>query len=256
MIKSVLYIFMVMIIASAAIQYKFEDDDHRKKIVVIDTPIAEHQVNAPYMCKNGTVSSVMGYSSYLSVLKQKFVSFIFRHGENVVGIIASKIDQSKYCIYHIAWYHPGLLTSNGNADVKYYTDALDQVFKLKHVVAVNLSLSNNLNYQSLYSIKEEQSLNKLTKSGIKVIVAIGNKNFDLPETNCYVYPACLQPKMEKPMNFFVVGGKSVSLAVHSPISNYSKYLRVDLEDWVLQGNPQFTGTSQATANFTGKMFSK
>lgn len=251
MIKSAICILGVCITAATARVYHSEDLDTRKKIVVIDTHIANNQVNMPYMC--GSVAAQFGYKSSFSDSEFRIHGQGFRHGENVVNIIASRIDQSKYCIYHIAWFQPGRENQDHREPKMFYVEALDKVKDLKNVVAVNLSLAGP-NRKESYLEDEFVALESLTSSGIKVIVAAGNDGIDLPKSQCWTYPACLQKTVSHPENFYVVGGKPNQIG-RKP-TNYSSYLKVNLEEWIDQGQPSMTGTSQATANFTSKMFSR
>jgi subtilisin family serine protease len=255
MSKTILYMLGISLAAYAAQQPKFQDQETRKKIVVLDTPIASDQKDQPYMCKNGTVSSQLGHPSYLSKLEQSLVDYKFRHGENVVNIIASRMNREKYCIYHIAWFHPGEENVFGQTDKAYYTESLKMILALKNVSGLNMSLAGP-NMKQSYVEYEFQVLNAMTERGVKIVVAAGNDNTDLTKDNCFTYPACLQKKVKHPENFYVVGGIKVPWSLRRPVSNKSEYLKIDLEEWVNQGDPEFSGTSQATANFTSKLFSK
>lgn len=253
MMKASLYILGICVAAATAQVPKFEDLDTRKKIVVIDTPMADTQVDKSFMCKNGTVPANIGYKSHFSAIEQNVHGYQFRHGENIINIIASKMDERKYCIYHIAWYVPGQEQVTGGEDKRFYLAALNKVKTLKNVVAINMSLAGP-NKQDSYLGFEFDMLEQFTASGIKVIVAAGNEHTELKADNCWTYPACLQKKVSHPENFYVVSGKLTHEG--RQYQNYSSFLKVELEEWQNQGEPMFSGTSQATANFTSKMFSR
>lgn len=258
MIKSLFYILLIAGCASANTRIRLNTgEDLRKKIIVLETPIEDSQVNEDYMCKNGSVASSIGRNSHMSELELNFYGDSrVHHGTNIVGIIGSKIDKSKYCIYHISYIYPASEDSFGYLKMMWYYAAIRKASKLKNVVGINMSLASN-NAANQFNQEELAALSNMTKRGIQVVVAAGNDNLDLTKENCFTYPACLQPMVGKPENFHVVGGVKLPWGVvHNPSSNKSEYLRMDLDAWLEQGTPKLSGTSQAAANFTGKLFSK
>lgn len=247
----------LLLVGSYAWPKETNQDDKRLKIVVVDTPIAEAQLTKPYMCKNGSFSIDPRRKSYNPTSDEDLG--IFHHGQNVVGLIGDQIDSTKYCIYHIAFFF-----EHDNDNMPKYTNALMKILKLKNLAGVNLSVSNDPRAtpgRSAYDKFEDIILTALATTGIKVVVAAGNSHLLLTKTECNVYPACLRLKMSKKAqkNFYVVGSstyyKNYDGSVHI-FSNLSDDLGIFEEDGVDVGTPPMTGTSQATAIFTGKLFSR
>jgi hypothetical protein len=112
-------------------------------------------------------------------------------------------------------------------------------------VGINISMSGFIYFESELNIIE-----KMASKGVKIAVAAGNNNIDLDFT-CKVYPACYIKRLSKKsaINFTVVGAKDVE------VSNTGKLVTA-LEQGKDQGYPKMTGSSQATANFTGNFFAK
>jgi hypothetical protein len=87
-----------------------------------------------------------------------------------------------------------------------------------------------------------------------MVVAAGNEDISLDD-RCVIYPACYLKQMREMKevvnvsNFIVVGAKDTGS------SNTGLVVTVTAVG-KNQGYPKMTGTSQATANFTGKLFSK
>jgi subtilisin family serine protease len=165
------------------------------------------------------------------------------HGSNVIGLIGEKIDTNKTCIVSIK-----LEVDGSKNPEKAIIEAMDMAEKLKPV-AVNISWAGAVSFES-----ELKSIIRMISSGVKVVVAAGNEGISL-DTYCGIYPACYLQKMKDMnnviniSNFIVVGAKDTGS------SNTGTVVTVTAigKD---QGYPKMTGTSQATANFTGKLFSK
>lgn len=228
--------------------------DARKKIIVIDTKISEKQLNEPYMCKNGSLSLMPGVKSYQTEKESQEAPQIYRHGENVVGLIGNQINIKKYCIFHLAFY----FQENAEKNIQNYFVGLYMANYLTNVEAINLSISDSTNDLKNYSKVENEQIEKLTKKGVHVIVAIGNFHQDLKANNCGAFPACLKLKISTPKNMHVVGSSTCHHQMFNDLcfSNTSKVLDVSYEDGVEVGSPKMSGTSQATAIHTGKMYSK
>lgn len=204
----------------------------RQKIVVIDTGVSFRQSLRPYMCKNST------YSTYGTWVDKH------GHGTNVIGLIAEKINPEKTCIVSVKLEIPKNRDPEG-----YILKAMEITEKMKPI-AVNISMSGSARFTSeLYSVM------RLLAFGTKIIVAAGNDSMDLDKKGCPVYPACYLDDMKKrnkvinTKNFIVVGTTDTNS------SNVGSVVTVK-EKGKDQGYPKMTGTSQATANFTGKLFSK
>lgn len=203
----------------------------RQKIVVIDTGVWAFQSLEPYMCDN----SRLGVGP----------SWIDKHGHgsNVIGLIGSKIDSKKTCIVSIKLD----ISQSTNPEVEILKAA--QMAEKLNPVAVNISMAGTLHYDS-----EQEVIIRMINKGIKVIVAAGNEDINL-DKQCVIYPACylrdikLTKTFVNTSNFLVVGAKDTGS------SNVGSVVTVTAVG-AKQGIPVMTGTSQATANFTGKLFSK
>jgi hypothetical protein len=219
------YLFLILVSFSVFAE-------NRQKIVVIDTGVSFRHSIKSYMCKNGV------YSTYGDWRDQH------GHGSNVIGLIAEKIDSEKTCIVSIKLEMP----KNKDPEV-YILKAMEITEKMKPV-AVNISMSGGVRF-----ISELYSMMRLLAAGTKIVVAAGNDSMDLDKKGCPVYPACYLDDMKKrnkvinTKNFIVVGTTDTNS------SNTGSVVTVK-EKGKDQGYPKMTGTSQATANFTGKLFSK
>lgn len=231
----------------------FASDDVRKKIVVVDTPISDAQLTQPYMCKDGSISMDKTRSSHFGPNEQNVV----RHGENVVGLIGSRIDTTKYCILHIAFY----FKQDQENYIPLYLGALLKIEEYRNVVGINLSLAASKNVKGSYLKEESYILRAFAISGVKIITAAGNSHEELTKKKCFVYPACTKKRLSSAAadRFYIVGSNTFYMnSDGSPheFSNFSYDLDIELENGVNQGVPAMNGTSQATAIFTGKLFSR
>jgi subtilisin family serine protease len=203
----------------------------RQKIVVIDTGISFAQSLKPYMCKNGKLSTSNDWKD------------VDGHGTNIVGLIGDRINPKKTCVVSIKLD----LKNSKNIEM----DVIKSMLMAENLkpVGVNISMAGNFS-----SRLELLSIVRMISSGVKVIVAAGNEGVNL-DRNCYIYPACYLAEIKKEKkiinisNFIVVGAKDVS------VSNTGSVVTVTTNG-SKQGFPVMSGTSQATANFTGKLFSK
>ena len=216
----------------------------RKKIVVLDTGLHVSQMKKSYLCKNGIVSTV----GDTAIISEKLSSDQQAHGQNVIGLIGSRIDVTKYCIVSVRVYTKHIQPLG-------YLKGLNYANSLYNVVAVNISSSGeSINYKhNPYLMEEHAQITKLIHKGVKVIVAAGNSHKNLSNKNCSSFPACLKfyyDKLDYGHNFIVVGSKT------TPASNASSGFTVHLKDGYYRGTPPMGGTSQATAIFTGEEFSK
>lgn len=218
------YLFLILISFKAL-------SETRQKIVVIDTGISVEQSTSNYMCKNGVLGTAGSWIDFNG------------HGQNVVGLIAKHINPKKTCIVSIKLDFMRMDTLESMI-VKSMRMA-----ELHRPVAINISMAGTFR-----SELELRYLTKFISSGVKVIVAAGNEGANLDE-KCEIYPVCYLKEMRektKPVNtsnFFVVGAKNLI------VSNTGSLITV-IAEGIKQGVPALTGTSQATANFTGKLFSK
>ncbi len=245
--KNLAIFFVLMLVSICA------SAETRKKIVVFDTQINKAQYDASYMChigsSVGSVSVVEGVKSYLDKPK---LTIYDEHGQDIVESISSRMDKSKYCIYHIVY-----TTSEHSKEVD-YIKALNVASSLVNVAGVNMSLSSPNDPKNYLTI-EFTVIQKWLNQGVKVIVAAGNDRLLLTEHRCFVYPTCLKLKLKKNENFFVVGNSTFETDPNSRYkltTNLTQDFPMVFEDGKSEYFQNLSGTSQATAHFTGKMFSK
>lgn len=230
--------------------------DSRKKIVVIDTPIAQEQLSSPFMCQNGSISIDPKVKSYYTQSEYSVIDFKFHHGQNIVGLIGSKINTKKYCIYHIAFFFP---KNEKNDHFKDYYRAILEAILLENVAGINLSISG-----MAPDDLETVLVGFLNYKKVVMNVSIGNESTELTEDDCKAFPSCLKLKLKHKELFTVVGsytghyGQKDCDQKKSPncYTNRSKVLGVKWVDGTNKGSPMMSGTSQATAIITGDMFSK
>ena len=146
------------------------------------------------------------------------------HGTNVAGLIDKYAKDSKFCMIIV----DGLATGS------------DYYEALKYANSLNPDIIN-ISGGGYGKVKgEAQTVNKILKKGIVMVVAAGNNGVDLNK-KCSYFPACLDKRI-------VVVGNS---------SYYSNKGRV--VDIKTSGNKKralgitLTGTSQSTAITTGRI---
>lgn len=196
--------------------------ERRQRIAVVDTGISPELINKPYMCKDTPVvyygKSGLDWSG---------------HGSNVAGLIGERINQDKYCLVMYSMS----IDMSVSEEVRYLYD-----ISYGNFVGVNISLSSaNADYM------EYAALQRLVSQQVKIFIAAGNEKNNLDET-CNAFPAC-----------YAIGTPALIIVANRNkdgiYSNYGKI--VDLHvDGVKKGQPEMTGSSQATAIATGEHFSK
>jgi hypothetical protein len=220
------YLFLLLVSLSALAET-------RQKIVVIDTGVSIRVSMKPYMCKDGKQTT---YGLWIDD---------HGHGSNVIDLIGSRIDHKKLCIVSIKTKWRNLSPEQA---------AIEAIVSIKKAalfkpIAVNISMDGNIR-----SDEEKEEFRKLLKSGSKIITAAGNHHLNL-DKDCSEFPACYLKEIKQDTeftdtsNFFVVGASDVSA------SSYGTVVTVRTLG-LKQGIPEMTGTSQAAANFTGKLFSR
>ncbi len=210
--------------------------DHRGHIYVLDTEVSV-TANEPYICKEAASErSSMRSAVRASKAKQGLQA----HGDNVVSIIGSKIDKSRYCIIPVTvFFGPEL-----RFDEEVYLKSLYTALQDPMAVGVNLSQAGGRAVPG-----ERESFSALVKRGVKVVVAAGNESLVLSEVSCPIYPACHALKI-KDEDFIVVEAEDL------PVSNYPKFPHARAPG-VRRGTVSpMSGTSQATAEHTGSLFGK
>lgn len=148
------------------------------------------------------------------------------HGTNVVGLITTHAT-GNYCIVLIKAFSsiiPGTHT----------TEALTYAYQIGADI-INLSGGGKGVIES-----EKQIVLKLLKKNVILAFAAGNDKKNL-DKDCSYYPACYDKEI------YVIGG-------YTDTSNYGNYVDAKFDD---QNQTAFgrtlSGTSQATAIFTGKL---
>lgn len=214
--------------------------DNRLRIVVIDTGITKGQARAKSICRD-TENRPMVFSGN----PHKSPFWNHSHGINIINIIASKINKEKYCIISIRGFDdPG---------DNFYVAALEMAGRFKNVVGVNLSIASGKFEpgQNPYQMREHAAITRLLLNGARVHVAAGNIKHKMTFKKCKVFPACLA-------NYYHALGFTKFVVVESStgwFSNKSESFKTEKRNGVKQGKPPLNGTSQATANYTGEVFS-
>lgn len=202
--------------------------EDRMRIVVVDTGVSITQLRSPALCKD-----TQNLADLLSDEKYRF------HGINVFGLIEDNLNDFKYCIYPIYWA-PGTISTS-----LYYT-ALEKIMELNNVVGVNLSLTTSKKEK-----KEEYYMKEFIKKNIVVNAAGGNEFKRITEEkNCKIYPACYKLLFKNDKRFNVV------ISNTGDFSNSFDIFETVEANGMDRGYPVLSGTSQATAVFTGLLFSK
>jgi len=161
------------------------------------------------------------------------------HGTNVSGLIDSGAKGSNYCQVIIKYYNPR-------------SHDLDNMYRF--VKAIQYAIDIHADYINISgggvrpSIEEMIVIERALNRGIKIISAAGNERSDL--TNKTYYPAMYDDRI-------TVVGNGLNNVHHSLTSNYGARVNEwrDGENRIGFGITQ-TGTSQATAIYTGELIKK
>lgn len=231
---TILFVFTILAYShssfDSAPSMKVEDEpkpslqvETRRRVAVLDTGVSKQQLKQKFMCKDMPVFAVSGDGVDYN-----------GHGTNVIGLVAEKMDKSKYCITSYSLSR----ISDNMGEFNYL------LYKMQEHSIVGLNLSwANIGYDKT----EEILIKKLTDKNVKVFVAAGNEKINL-NVKCHVFPAC--HKVGNP-KIYVIGNRKGN----DTYSNYGDV--VDLwVDGVKKGEPEMTGSSQATGIATGVFFSK
>lgn len=200
----------------------------RTKIAVVDTGIDFHNPKlAPFKCQGG-------HADY----RQNVIHDSMGHGSNVAWRIVKNLDPKKFCLMSLGYHSYEEITKQLERSNRAWAWAIKQKAHL-------------INYSSggtEPSASETKIINIALKRGIVVSVCAGNEGADTAKAP--YYPACAI----KHPNFHVVGSLRKK-GGKSPSSNYGKCVT----DWAVGENQEgpdgttMSGTSQATANFSGKL---
>lgn len=204
------------------------------KVAVIDTGFnfsfkqyKHFKLSKPKLCKTG-------HKDFTS----SSITDVNGHGSNIVSLIAKGNENTDYCVIVLKYYSKE--TENISLDIE--LEALEYAIKQK-VDVINLSIAGYT-----YSKEECDLVKTALDKGIRIVAAAGNEGFDLSKTK--VYPAMCDRRVKIVMNY--------DKTTRHNTSNYGNSLLKE------QGTNQYgisskklpefkTGTSQATANYTGKL---
>lgn len=160
------------------------------------------------------------------------------HGTNVSGLIQYESKGTSYCQYIIKYTD----TYNKNA-INSYLEALTYAISLKPTI-INLSLG-----ATVANDIENTLIKKALDTGIKVIAAAGNEGKELGKDGYGYYPAQVDKRV-------IVIGATDYQGHKADFSNYGSIV----DYWAIGVNRQgsfsdmeFSGTSQATASYTGTL---
>ena len=159
----------------------------------------------------------------------------FGHGTNIANIIATKLKGFNYCFYIFKAFD----VKNKFDSIVSLVRALEWTNYVRPFV-VNVSAGGAQSNSREFLIVEE-----ILEHGIQIDAAAGNNATELSDKACNYFPACYDTRIN------VVG----NLNLRS--SNYGPRVRF-WEDGnnVTAGGYTMSGTSQATALFTGNMVKK
>ena len=216
---------ILLIILAYASQTAFAES--RVKIAIVDTGISLTQAKSKYLCKDGLKTFLTwdwGYDKN-------------GHGTNIFGLIADQINPKTHCIISYKFYKKNL------PDRKSLNNTIKAI---EHAIKNNVKYLNMSMGGSSPSNRERALLKKFLDNGGYVLAAAGNESHNL-DIYCNYFPACYKAKsFKKYKNFIVVSSHT------GDFPNYGKVVDI-YEDGKNKGKPVLSGTSQATAIYTGKL---
>ncbi len=210
------------------------------RIAVVDTGLNLQDPRfSELLCDKGTTSVDFTNTS---------INDTIGHGTHITGLIKEYAGDSNYCLIILKYYLP-------------YSSGLDNLKRtikaFAYAAKQNVSI---VNYSGGGGAFDETEMNTiLNNKKITFIVAAGNDNINL-DKNCYYYPACYN------LSNIIVVGSNVSRFKKAPMSNYGRKVEVwetgenvlstlvqdECKDQCLLNKGYMSGTSQATAIFSGK----
>lgn len=222
----------IIILIFLFIAYNNLRAEERIKIAIVDTGISEAQSKLKSTCKNG----VYGYTGNKGIDDNG-------HGANIYGIISKKLNTKTHCIMSFKVFYKNPTMSEKNLINTHIIAAIEKATKLR-AKFINLSLSG-----PEYASREKEVIEKAVQRGIYVVVAAGNDGLNL-DRNCNIYPACYK----KYINSDYLRVVTTHYLKHSNRGKIvtDKASGTDVEG----GGIALSGTSQATAQITGKLINK
>lgn len=229
--KAALFLLTVLPMITLGEGIKKPTKDVRKRIYVLDVETFAES-NKSYVCSHERKPRRSLHSNVL-----------VRHGDSVVRLIGSQIDESKFCVVPRKVFETN---SKGgfNLIIKSYFFALEEVYNDHLAVGVNLSQNG-----PQYIEEELQVLKKIVARGLFVTVSAGNERIELSAKECNQYPSCLKVRHFKyDSNFIIVHAKQLRQ------TNLVLGFQYVTEDGS-EGLYGLRGTSQAAARHVGRLFS-
>ena len=194
------------------------------KVAVIDTGIDFTVLDKVPLCKDGHKSFTKD-----NTLKDRND---IQHGTNIVGLIAKYSDNSNYCIIIIKFY-----------DKQQNSFALGKA--ISYAATLDVDIVNISAGGAGFDDNEKVGIERLLTKNVIVVSAAGNDKQNL-DYSCYFYPACYDKRI------IVVGATNVWQANTGSIIDVKESGYKEVGTF---GRP-LSGTSQATAIYTGKLIKR
>jgi len=191
------------------------------KVAVIDTGFNTKHKTFP-ICKSGSVDFTgLGMHDTNG------------HGNNISHIIDKHAKSGKYCQMPLKYY--GVANS-----------LLATMSAMEYAWKNGAAIVNYSSGGEGYDIEEHILIKKMLDANMVIVVAAGNNGQDL-DKNCNYYPACYDKRL-------VVVGNLSSSTKRNITSNFGSIVKAwEIGTNVSAGGYTLTGTSQATAVFTGRL---
>ena len=207
------YIFLILMFFSSMCYAK------QIRVAVIDTGFDMTYSLDTKLCETG----------HKSFVPKQTIQDIYGHGTNIVGLITKYAERSNYCLIIIKYYDKNIKNNHVR-----FLKALEHAYNL-NVDMINISAGG----PGIF-IPEYNLIKQILDSKIIINAAAGNESLNLDD-ECIYYPACYDERI------FVISSK-----------NTIKANKGEIVDKYENGKNQtgfgitLSGTSQATAIFTGK----
>lgn len=211
------FLALVLLLGSTSVAHK------QIEVAVIDTGI---RTDVQGLCESGHVDLTgEGLYDYNG------------HGTNVSGLIHRNAKDVDYCQVIIKYF------KNDKENIE------RTIVALRYAMELGVDVINYSSQGGVSSFEEYSMIKQVLDSGIKIVAPSGNFEVNL-DNECVIYPACYDPRI------FTVGRLENLPGVNIP-AGYGRRL-VSLENGTNQTVYGITmsGTSQATAIFTGKLIKK
>lgn len=152
------------------------------------------------------------------------------HGTIMASVIKDQAKDAKFCFIVVKYYEKNYPNIEQN-----FVNALEYISTLK-VDIVNISAGG-----PGFNVNEKKYIDKILRSGAKIVAAAGNegRNLDL----CDFYPACYNK------DIIVVGGRDFKQSNYGKVVDYLAPYKV----FTLEGKLISMGTSVSAAYITGTM---